>query len=126
MFYLTVIVFSMAGIPPFAGFFGKYFLLIEAFDATLYSLVFIALFTSLISAYYYIRIIKISFFDTTAIDYESIRYSDYIYDSFSLLNLPLTFTQAPLLNEYQIKYSYLQARLPFFACLLFVPSSMIP
>jgi NADH-quinone oxidoreductase subunit N len=69
MFYLTIVIFSMAGIPPFAGFFGKYFLLLEAYNADLLGLVIFALATSLISAYYYIRIIKISFFETTSIDY---------------------------------------------------------
>jgi NADH:ubiquinone oxidoreductase subunit 2 (subunit N) len=65
MFYFTIIIFSMAGIPPFAGFFGKYFLFIEAFNANLVSLIILGLFTSLISTYYYIRIIKISFFETS-------------------------------------------------------------
>lgn len=74
MFCFTIIIFSMAGIPPFAGFFGKYFLFVEALNSNLYLLVIIGLFTSLISTYYYIRIIKISFFepvfkkDNTALD----------------------------------------------------------
>lgn len=49
----------MAGIPPLAGFFGKYFLLIHAVEAGLYPVVFVALATSLISTFYYLRLIKI-------------------------------------------------------------------
>jgi NADH:ubiquinone oxidoreductase subunit 2 (subunit N) len=49
----------MAGIPPLAGFFGKYYLLLHAVQQGLYGLVIVALVTSLISTYYYLRIIKI-------------------------------------------------------------------
>jgi len=49
----------MAGIPPLAGFFGKYYLLLCAHEQGLDGLVIIGLFTSLVSAYYYLRIIKI-------------------------------------------------------------------
>jgi len=55
---LTVILFSMAGIPPLAGFFGKYFLFLTIFQAKGYLLVICGLFSSVISAYYYLRIIK--------------------------------------------------------------------
>jgi NADH-quinone oxidoreductase subunit N len=48
----------MAGIPPLAGFFGKYYLLIHAQEQGLYGLVIAALATSLVSAYYYLRMIK--------------------------------------------------------------------
>lgn len=49
----------MAGIPPLAGFFGKYYLLLHAMEQNLYSLVIVGLATSLISTYYYLRLIKI-------------------------------------------------------------------
>jgi NADH-quinone oxidoreductase subunit N len=49
----------MAGIPPLAGFFGKYYLILHAQEHALYGLVIIALATSLISAYYYLRLIKL-------------------------------------------------------------------
>jgi len=53
-----MILLSMAGIPPLAGFFGKYYLLLHAQEQELYSLVIIGLLTSLISTYYYLRVIK--------------------------------------------------------------------
>lgn len=49
----------MAGIPPLAGFFGKYYLLIHAMEESLYVIVVTALVTSLVSTYYYLRIVKI-------------------------------------------------------------------
>lgn len=48
----------MAGIPPLAGFFGKYYLLLQALEQGLYAPVVVGLVTSLISTYYYLRIIK--------------------------------------------------------------------
>ena len=49
----------MAGIPPLAGFFGKYYLLLHAAEQGLYLLVVVGLTTSLVSTYYYLRFIKI-------------------------------------------------------------------
>lgn len=54
-----MILLSMAGIPPLAGFFGKYYLLLHAQEQELYGLVIIGLVTSLVSTYYYLRFIKI-------------------------------------------------------------------
>lgn len=55
----------MAGIPPLAGFFVKYYVLLEAFLAGLPLQVIIGLATSLISAFYYLRIIKTAMFEST-------------------------------------------------------------
>ncbi|HMG14007.1 MAG TPA: NADH-quinone oxidoreductase subunit N [Saprospiraceae bacterium] len=52
---------SLAGIPPLAGFFGKYFLFIEVFKANLIPLVLIAIVNTLIGAYYYLRVINTIF-----------------------------------------------------------------
>jgi len=49
----------MAGVPPAAGFFGKYFLLWQAYERGLSTLVLIGLLTSLISMYYYLKLVKI-------------------------------------------------------------------
>ena len=56
--YFAIIIFSMAGIPPLAGFFGKYFLFLTLFEQKYYSLVAIGMLTSIISTFYYLRIIK--------------------------------------------------------------------
>jgi NADH-quinone oxidoreductase subunit N len=60
---LVIIFFSMAGIPPLGGFFGKYFLFLHSFEVGHYLLVFVGMLTSLIATYYYLRIIKIMWFD---------------------------------------------------------------
>ena len=63
---LTTLMFSLAGIPFFMGFFGKWFAFAPAFDAGLTWLVVIALLSSVIGAFYYLRIIKVIWFDDQA------------------------------------------------------------
>ena len=53
----------MAGIPPFIGFFGKFYVFIAAIENELYVLTILGVLASVISAYYYLRIIKIMYFD---------------------------------------------------------------
>jgi proton-translocating NADH-quinone oxidoreductase chain N len=65
-FSLTLIMFSMVGLPPFAGFFGKMYLFLAAIQAEFYSLAIIGILSSVVAAFYYIRIIKIMFFETSA------------------------------------------------------------
>ena len=65
---MAVMMFSMAGIPPLAGFFGKLFVFQAAIDAGLYELAIFGVITSVIGAYYYLRIIKIMYFDETPDD----------------------------------------------------------
>jgi NADH-quinone oxidoreductase subunit N len=60
---LAIFMFSMAGIPPFTGFWGKYFIFAAAVDAGLWPLAVIGVLTSVIGAYYYIRIVKVMYFD---------------------------------------------------------------
>lgn len=60
---ITILVFSLAGIPPFAGFFGKYFLLLSAIKDGWYLLAIVGLLSSVISVYYYLRIISVIWFD---------------------------------------------------------------
>ena len=54
---------SMAGIPPFIGFFGKFYVFIAAIEQELYLLSVFGVLASVISAFYYLRIIKIMYFD---------------------------------------------------------------
>ena len=62
---LAVIMLSMAGIPPFAGFFGKFYIFTAAIEANLIMLAILGVIASVISAYYYLRIIKVMYFDET-------------------------------------------------------------
>ena len=63
---LAIILFSMAGIPPLAGFLGKLLILNIVIDSNLFYLATIAVITSVIAAFYYIRLIKSIFFDVPA------------------------------------------------------------
>jgi NADH-quinone oxidoreductase subunit N len=67
---LTVQMFSLAGIPWLAGFFGKWYVFLAAIDANLYALAVIGVLASVVGAYYYIRIIKIMWFDESAGGFE--------------------------------------------------------
>ena len=57
-FLMTMALFSLAGIPPFAGFFSKFFIFMAAFNSGFHLLVFIALVNTVISLYYYLLIVK--------------------------------------------------------------------
>ncbi|QKK28555.1 NADH-quinone oxidoreductase subunit NuoN [Rhizobium indicum] len=60
---LTALMFSLAGIPPLAGFFAKYFVFVAAIEAKLYALAIIGVLASVVGAYYYLRVIKLMWFD---------------------------------------------------------------
>ena len=63
---LAIFMFSMAGIPPLAGFFGKLYIFLAAIESGLYTLAIIGVLASVIGSYYYLRIIKIMYFDEPA------------------------------------------------------------
>jgi NADH-quinone oxidoreductase subunit N len=60
---LTIMMFSLAGIPPLAGFWAKWYVFLAAIDAKLYALAVIGVLASVVGAYYYLRIIKLMWFD---------------------------------------------------------------
>ncbi|MCC7047914.1 MAG: NADH-quinone oxidoreductase subunit NuoN, partial [Alphaproteobacteria bacterium] len=63
---LVIFLFSMVGLPPLAGFWGKVFVFLAAIDAGLIALAVIGMLASVVGAYYYIRIIKVMLFDEPA------------------------------------------------------------
>ncbi len=60
---LAVMMFSMAGIPPLSGFFGKLYVFLAAVQGELWALAVIGVLTSVVGAYYYLRVIKVMYFD---------------------------------------------------------------
>ena len=60
---LLIILFSLAGIPPLAGFFAKFYIFMSVVENKMYTLAIIGLLSTVISAFYYLRIIKIIYFD---------------------------------------------------------------
>ena len=63
---LAILMFSLGGIPPLAGFFGKIFVFMAAVDAGLYFLVIIGMLTTVVGMGYYLRIVKVMYFDEPA------------------------------------------------------------
>ncbi len=61
---MAILMFSMSGIPPMAGFFGKLMIFQAAVQEEFYVLAVLGVVTSVVAAYYYLRIIKVMFFDT--------------------------------------------------------------
>jgi len=62
-FSFLIILFALAGIPPLAGFFAKFYIFMSVIKAEMYALAIIGLVTTVISAFYYLKIIKIIYFD---------------------------------------------------------------
>jgi len=65
---LAICMFSLAGIPPFAGFFGKYYIFIAAIKADMTWLAIVGVISSVIGVYFYIRVVVIMYFKDTEVD----------------------------------------------------------
>jgi NADH-quinone oxidoreductase subunit N len=70
-FFLAMLLFSLAGIPPLAGFFAKFYVFLAAINAGLYTLAVIGVLTSVVGAYYYLAIVKLMYFDEPAKSFQS-------------------------------------------------------
>src|SRR5689334_16893383 len=69
-FFLGVLLFSLAGIPPLAGFFAKFYVFLAAIKAGLFTLAVIGVLSSVVGAFYYLTIVKIMYFDEPAQSFE--------------------------------------------------------
>ena len=69
-FLLAMLMFSLAGIPPLAGFFAKFYVFLAAIEADLYGLAVIGVLASVVGAYYYLRVVKVMYFDEPAAPFE--------------------------------------------------------
>ena len=68
---LLIVLFSLAGIPPLAGFFAKFYIFMSVIEQSMYFLAVIGLLSTVIAAYYYLRIIKIIYFDPEKEKYDT-------------------------------------------------------
>ena len=83
---LLIVLFSLAGIPPLAGFFAKFYIFMSVIESGMYTLAIIGLVTTVVSAFYYIRIVKLMYFDNPKKPFESFK--DYgVYGSLIFLSL---------------------------------------
>jgi NADH-quinone oxidoreductase subunit N len=72
-FFFAMLLFSLAGVPPLAGFFGKFYVFVAAINAGLFTLSVIGVLTSVIGAYYYLRIVKVMYFDEPLAQLDPVR-----------------------------------------------------
>jgi NADH-quinone oxidoreductase subunit N len=72
-FMLAMLLFSLAGIPPLAGFFAKFYVFLAAIHAGLYALAVIGVLLSVVGAYYYLSIVKLMYFDAPAERFEPMQ-----------------------------------------------------
>ena len=68
-----IILFSLAGIPPLGGFFAKFYVFSAVLEQQMYTLAIIGLLTTVISAFYYLKIIKIIYFDDSVITFDAVK-----------------------------------------------------
>jgi NADH-quinone oxidoreductase subunit N len=68
-----IIMFSLAGIPPLAGFFAKFYIFMSVIESGMYTLAIVGLLSTVISAFYYLRIVKIIYFDEIKKPFDKIK-----------------------------------------------------
>ena len=83
-FSFLIVLFSLAGIPPLVGFFAKFYIFTAVIEQSMYSLAIIGLLSTVIAAFYYLRIIKVIYFDTEKEKFDQ--------DHSSWLKVSLTFS----------------------------------
>jgi NADH-quinone oxidoreductase subunit N len=71
-FLLAMLLFSLAGIPPLAGFFAKFYVFLAAIQAGLFTLAVIGVIASVVGAYYYLAIVKLMYFDEPSEPFEPV------------------------------------------------------
>jgi NADH-quinone oxidoreductase subunit N len=98
-FLFAMLLFSLAGIPPLAGFFAKFYVFLAAIEAGLYVLAVIGVITSVIGAYYYLAIVKVMYFDEPAPAFGPMRPElKVVLAVAGLFNLLFFVVPAPLVN----------------------------
>ena len=86
-FLMTLALFSLAGIPPFAGFFSKFFIFAAAFEGGFHLLIFITLINTIISLYYYLKIVKAMYINKSDEPIAAFRSDNYTRASLAICTL---------------------------------------
>ncbi|MGA7975200.1 MAG: NADH-quinone oxidoreductase subunit NuoN [Pseudolabrys sp.] len=98
-FFLAALLFSLAGIPPLAGFFAKFYVFLAAINAGLYALAVVGVLTSVVGAYYYLAIVKTMYFDEPVPGFRPMPISlRFVLGVAGLLNLLFFAYPAPLIG----------------------------
>ncbi|MCI1648376.1 MAG: NADH-quinone oxidoreductase subunit N, partial [Bacteroides sp.] len=106
-FLMTLSLFSLAGIPPFAGFFSKFFIFAAAFHSGFHLLVFIALVNTVLSLYYYLKIVKAMYINKSEDPIVSFRSDNYTRASLVICTfgiIALSFVS--IIYQYIDKFSF--------------------
>ena len=97
---LLIILFSLAGIPPLGGFFAKFYVFVAVLEKEMYTLAIIGLLTTVLSAFYYLKIIKTIYFDDSLITFESTKNRTAQVSVFASCTILITFFLYPsILNN---------------------------
>jgi len=72
-FFFAMLLFSLAGVPPLAGFFAKWYVFVAAIKAGLFTLSVVGVLSSVVGAYYYLRIVKVMYFDEPLTKLDPVR-----------------------------------------------------
>jgi len=98
---MAIFMFSLAGIPPLAGFFAKIYVFFAAIEAGLVALAVIGVLASVVGAFYYIRVVKVMYFDDArdAFDRPVGREFAVIVGGAAVFNLVFCLHPSPLLNQ---------------------------
>ncbi len=94
-FAMLLFMFSLAGIPPLAGFWGKLYIFIAAVEAKLYIPAVLGVLASVVASYYYLRIVKVMYFDEAAEALDSTPFGVYRTVAFASAILVTLFSLAP-------------------------------
>ncbi|MDR2520660.1 MAG: NADH-quinone oxidoreductase subunit N [Bacteroidales bacterium OttesenSCG-928-I14] len=103
-FVMMVAIFSLGGIPPFAGFFSKFIIFMVAVEQKQYILVFIALLNTVISIYYYLLIVKAMFLEKK----EEITFKKYKINIYNWINLTICTVGIFIIGVFSAIYKYIE------------------
>ncbi len=97
---LLIILFSLAGVPPLGGFFAKFYVFVSVLENEMYALAIIGLLTTVMSAFYYLKIIKTIYFDDSKITFEPSKNKTAQISIFASCTILITFFLYPsILNN---------------------------
>ncbi len=92
---LLIILFSLAGVPPLGGFFAKFYVFVAVIEQKMYALAILGLLTTVMSAFYYLKIIKTIYFDDSIITFESVKNKTAQISIFASCTILITFFLYP-------------------------------
>ena len=97
---LLIILFSLAGVPPLGGFFAKFYVFVAVVEQQMYTLAIIGLLTTVMSAFYYLKIIKTIYFDDSIVTYDPSKNKTAQISIFASCTILVTFFLYPsILNN---------------------------